>query len=654
MSTSTESAVSPAPGLDTVAELLGGPRLDHLLHRAATAAPERVALRTGEQSVSYAELDRRATAHAALLRRLLGPATDTEPRVVALSAVLDPVFPAAYYGISRAGLVSAVVNPFLREEGLAHVLRTCRAVAAVVTPAVYRRLARVRAGLPQLRVVLLTEADPELPGVPVLPELLAADADTTDGPDTAPGDPDALASVLFTSGTTGAPKAVGLTHRNLTVNAAQTAWAQSVDADAVLLNHLPTFHLMHLNIAVAAAATQVLSTTEDVVDAVREAAAVGATHFYDLPVRLIRLAGDPRLAELSLPAARGVLSGGSALPPDIGAALSRHFGVPVGQGYGLAEASPSTHFDRFDRPRPGSCGQPVPGTECRVVGLDDRAVLPAGEKGEIQIRGPQLMPGYLYQGETIEIDADGWFSTGDVGYVDADGYLWLVDRLKDVFKHDNFLVSPTEIERVLARHPGVAEGVVVDRPDAEHGAVACAIVVRRDPALTEDELTGYVADRVPYYQRLHAVTFVEAVPRSQNGKIQRRDLREFLLRRAPSDHAAADSRTAQSAARADRRPAAMILINHLKVTGDTEEFEKALKDITDFMKTKPGFQSHHLYKSLKNNQYIEMAVWDDNGGHQAALADPAFREKVGKLLQHASADPDMYRLVEEDVRVATA
>jgi long-chain acyl-CoA synthetase len=652
VTTTTGPAVQP--GLEPVAELLGGPRLDHLLRRAATNTPDHVALRAGGRTVSYADLDAQADAYAGLLVRLLGPAADDAPRVVALSAVLSPVFPAAYYGVSRAGLVSAIVNPFLREEGLEHVLRTCRAAAALVTPAVYRRLAPARDRLPHLRVVVLTEADPELPEVPALPALLAAEEPARPAEfDAVPADPDALASVLFTSGTTGAPKAVGLTHRNLTVNAAQTAWAQHVDASAVLLNHLPTFHLMHLNIAVTAGATQVLSTCEDVVDAVREAAEVGATHFYDLPVRLMKLAADPRLAELSLPAARGVLSGGSALPPAVGAALSRHFGIPVGQGYGLAEASPLTHFDRFDRPRPGSCGLPAPGSECRVVGVEDRAVLPAGEKGEIQIRGPQLMPGYLYQGATTEIDAEGWFSTGDVGYVDADGYLWLVDRLKDVFKHDNFLVSPTEIERVLARHPGVAEGVVVDQPDGEHGAVACAIVVRRDPAVTADELTGFVNDQVPYYQRLRSVTFVDAVPRSPNGKIQRRDLREFLLRRAPSASVNPGSGPADRAARADRSSAPMILINHLKVTGDTEEFEKALKEISDFMKTKPGFQSHHLYKSLKANQYIEMAVWDDNGGHQAALGDPIFREKVGALLKHATADPDMYQLVEEDVR-ATA
>ncbi|MEV4636653.1 class I adenylate-forming enzyme family protein [Actinoplanes sp. NPDC049548] len=540
MSTSTRETTSEPAGLDEVADILGGPRLDDLLRRAAGTAPARVALTGTGGTVTYADLDAAVSRCAGALRSLVAPDEDRTP-VVAIGAVLDPVFAVAFYGVSRAGLTSAIVNPLLREEGLRHVLRAGRARVAIVPPELYRRIARIRDDLPDLATVVLTEGAPDLDGVPVLGDLLDAAAVTGEPAAT---DPEAPAAILFTSGTTGAPKAVGLTHRNLTVNAAQTARAQGLDATSVIFNYLPTFHLMHLNIAVTVAATQVLGTDQDVVASVQTAARHGATHYYSLPVRLARLSTDPRLSTTQAPTLQGILSGGSALPPTAAATLSAHFGVPVAQGYGLAEASPSTHFDRFGEHRPGSCGRPVAGTGCRIVHVDDRTVLPAGEKGEIQVRGPQIIRAYLNEPETPVVDPDGWFSTGDVGYIDTDGYLFLVDRIKDVFKCDNWLVAPTEVERVLARHPEVAECVVLDYPDEARGAVAAALVVPRVAgADIADAVTAFVADQVPYYQRLHVVELVDRIPRSQNGKIMRRELRELLLELRPLQSSAEGEET---------------------------------------------------------------------------------------------------------------
>ncbi|WP_269853350.1 class I adenylate-forming enzyme family protein [Streptomyces sp. RPT161] len=505
-------------------------RLDGLVAEAAAGAPGRTALVCGAERITYGELDRRVTVAAVALGTLL-PGTGA---TVAVASVLHPDFAVAYYAASRAGHVAAVVNPLLREEDLLHVLTLSRARLAFVDAALYERLAGVRDRLPGLeQVVLIGDRLPE--GLPALREL----TDTAPGgrvPAEVPTGPDDVACVQFTSGTTGRPKAVRLTHRNLTVNADQITLAHRLDGTSVTVNHLPTFHPMHLNSAVRAAATQVLCTGSQPVHAVTAANEHGATHLYSLPVRLAMLAADPALDELGLRTVTRIASGGSGLPVAAAARLTERFGIPVFQGYGLAETSPLTHSDDPDHPVHGSVGRPVPGTECRVVDVESRAVLPASSVGEVQLRGPQVMKGYLGGPEGTGLEPDGWLTTGDVGRIDDEGRLFLIDRLKDVFKCDNFLVAPSEVELVLGRHPFVRESVVVDLPDAFSGAVAGALIVL-DPSATADgtaeqavaEAVAFVNDRLPYYQHIRQARAVEAIPRSGNGKIQRRLLREQLI-----------------------------------------------------------------------------------------------------------------------------
>ncbi|WP_248958977.1 AMP-binding protein [Sphaerisporangium perillae] len=623
-------SVAEGEPLASIGADIGGPRVDDLLRRAAERAPERPALRAAGGDLTYAELDAEVDRCAAVLAGL-GAGPD---QVVAIAAALAPVFAIGYYAISRAGAVSVPVNPLLRAEGLEHVLRTSGAVVAILTPEVHAVLAPARDRLPLLRHVLLTRPDPEAPEAVVLRERMAR---VTTGPAPAARDAEDVASILFTSGTTGAPKAVRLTHRNLTVNAAQTAHAHGLTADSVIFNYLPTFHLMHLNIATHAGCAQILHADPDVAASTETARRYGVTHYYSLPMRLSRLAADPNLADLRLTGVHAILSGGSALPPPVTARLAGHFGVPVVQGYGLAEASPQTHFDRPAAPVAGSCGPPSAGTGCRVVDVDARHVLPVGDKGEIQVRGPQLMKGYLGEEPSAHLDGEGWFSTGDIGVMDAEGRLFVVDRLKDVFKCDNFLVSPTEIERVLARHPAVADCVVVDRPDEFSGAVACALVVSRDPETGAAELAEFVNGQLPYYQHLRHVELVDAIPRSQNGKIQRRELRALVLDRP--DPTVAPKREARTV---------VTIINKLTVTGDPVEFEQLLGKITSYMKSRPGFVSHRLYRSLKNsNVFVETGEWEDMASHQQAMMGSGFQEILPELIKHATADIDLYQTVEE-------
>ncbi|WP_282685741.1 MULTISPECIES: class I adenylate-forming enzyme family protein [unclassified Streptomyces] len=500
--------------------------LDGLLRLTAAAVPDRAALITPEGMLRYAELDALVDGAA----RVLAEAAVGPGAVVGVVSALTPAFAVAYYGTVRARCVVAIINPFLRGDALAHILGSASVTVVVAPPEHSARVEEVRDRLEGPLTVLSPE------------DILGAGYGTPlGGPLPEPGD---MACAQFTSGTTGAPKTVRLTHRNLVANATQIAAVHGLDSTSVTVNHLPLFHPMHLNSAVRAGATQVLVPDADPAQAVGAANRHTASHYYSLPVRLAHLAADPRLPQFRLKSVRAVFSGGSALLPTPARVLSEHFGIPFVQGYGLAETSPLTHCQRPADPVPGSVGRAVPGTEHRIVDIETRSPVPPGSTGEVQVRGPQVMAGYA--GDTLPaVDENGWFSSGDVGREDARGNLFLTDRIKDVFKYENWVVAPTEIEEALVRHPLVDDCAVVDRPDPAYGAVAHGLLVL-SPRAREAEPSeggpggapGSVLERIreqvnrslPYYQRLRYVETADSIPRSPNGKILRRVLREQLAR----------------------------------------------------------------------------------------------------------------------------
>ncbi|MFD7735177.1 class I adenylate-forming enzyme family protein [Kitasatospora phosalacinea] len=503
---------------------------DAMLAASAANHPARIALRAGARRISYGVLDTMVSRCAALLRGHV----DRPGTVVALTSLLSPDFVVGYYGVLRSGNTAAPINPFLREEQLAHVLGESGTEIALVDAATAARIHAVRDRLPALREIVVLGPRPagaERVGR-TLREVLAeiGTAAPGDGPAQSAAGPDDLACLHFTSGTTGAPKTVMLSHRNVTVNAAQVAQAHRISGGSVVLNHLPTFHPMHMNSAILAGATQLLCAAPDPAASVGLANEYGATHYYSLPPRLAALAGSDRLPELRLETVRVIASGGSALPAAAAHRLAEHFGVPVIQGYGLAETSPLTHSDDLSDWLPGTVGRTVADTECRIVDVDSRAVLDTGSAGEVQVRGPQVMLGYAGESVPSSIDEQGWLSTGDVGQIGSDGRLTLIDRLKDVFKRDNWLVSPTAVERVVGNHPDVRECVVLDHPDPSCGAVATAFVVLTEQAAADPDraLKAVAAEAnatMPYYQHLEHLEAVESIPRSPNGKVPRRELR---------------------------------------------------------------------------------------------------------------------------------
>lgn len=376
-------AESPAglPGPDTT--------LDDLLRRGAARHPRRIALRASYGDITYAELDAMADACARALRGLLGGTGG----VIAVAAPLHPDFVVAFQGALRSGHTVAPINPALSDEELAHLLGASKARMVFVTDDMVAAVRRARPSLADIVEATLVGpgAVTDANDIRTLDDLIAAYEVRGDRVASRSPAPDDIACVLFTSGTTGPPKGALLTHRNLVVNAAQVAGAHEVDEGSVVLNHLPKYHLMHMNSALHAGATQVLCASKDPVEAVRLAGQSGATHYYSIPMRLHLLAADPRLARTAVPTLRAVASGGSALGAEASRTLADHLGVPVFQGYGLAESSPLTHSATPRDPAPGTVGRVVAATECRIVSTDSGQVLGPDELGEIQVRGPQVM-----------------------------------------------------------------------------------------------------------------------------------------------------------------------------------------------------------------------------------------------------------------------
>ncbi|MFE2139730.1 class I adenylate-forming enzyme family protein [Streptomyces sp. NPDC059466] len=366
---------------------------------------------------------------------------------------------------------------------------------------------------------------------------------------------DAVACLQFAPDGAGRLKSVRLTHRNLVAGAAQTALAHRLGAASVAFNHLPQYHAVHLNSAVHAGARQVLCTDPDPFGALAEAARAEATHYYGLPARLHRLADDPRLAtgRAHLPGRHlsAIHVSGGALAPERARVLRDALRVSVLQGYGLTEVfTLSHHQPPGSRPGLGAGGVPLPGTECRVVVPGSTRPAPVWSTGEVQIRGPQLSPGPADSPGPAARDADGWLSTGDTGYLDADGGLHLVDAHRSVFTCDDALVAPSVVERVIGQDPRVAECIVADWPDPARGALVWAGVVLREapegdapggaPDVLDvlDSVAEQANARLGPGEQIRRLEALDAVPRRPGGRPARRELRLRLHALAAGEAAA--------------------------------------------------------------------------------------------------------------------
>ncbi|MFF5183820.1 4-coumarate--CoA ligase family protein [Streptomyces sp. NPDC000345] len=453
--------------------------------------------------------------------------------VLALHSPNTVAFPLAFYAATRAGASVTTVHPLATAEEFAKQLADAKARWIVtVSPFLQTalRAAELAGGVQEIFVC------DSAPGHRSLIDMLASAAPE---PQVHIDPAQDVAALPYSSGTTGVPKGVMLTHRQIATNLAQLDPAITAGPGDRILAVLPFFHIYGLtalmNAPLRQGATVVVLPRFDLETFLAAIQTHRITGLYVAPPIVLALAKHPAVAQYDLSSLKYVISAAAPLDADLAAACADRLNLPpVGQAYGMTELSPGTHVVPLDAMRDapaGTVGKLVAGTEMRIVSLADPGKdLGVGEEGEILIRGPQVMKGYLGRPDATAamIDDDGWLHTGDVGRVDDDGWLFVVDRVKELIKYKGFQVAPAELEALLLTHPAVADAAVIGAHDADGNEVPHAFVVRQPsaPDLSEGEIAMYVAERVAPYKRVRHVTFVDAVPRAASGKILRRRLRE--------------------------------------------------------------------------------------------------------------------------------
>jgi acyl-CoA synthetase (AMP-forming)/AMP-acid ligase II len=503
------------------------------------------------QSVSYAELDTATRRIAAGLAEAGVAPGD----VVALHSPNSIGYPAAFYAITRAGATVTTVSSLATPADLASQLRDSGA-RWIITVSAFLPTARQAAeavsctAAPICEIFTCDRAE----GHRSLLDLARSTA-----PEPSPAvDPATDVAVLpYSSGTTGTAKGVMLTHRNIATNLAQLNALRRTEPGERIIAVLPFFHMYGItalmNSPLRAGATVVVLPRFDIQQFLQTLQDQRVEVIYAAPPIVLALAKHPAVDDYDLSSLRYLVSSAAPLDADLAAACCRRLGIDaIAQAYGMTELSPACHLVPLDEPSPppGAVGRLLPSTEMRVVRLgdasSDSADLPAGETGELLIRGPQVMKGYFGRRSETEatIDEDGWLHTGDIGYVDGRGYLHVVDRVKELIKYKGYQVAPAELEAVLLAHPGIADAAAIGVKGADGEEIPKAFVVLSPGStLTEQQVIDYVAGQVAPYKKVRAVEFLDVVPKSAAGKILRRVLRD----RVPAQPGALDGTPASAA-----------------------------------------------------------------------------------------------------------
>lgn len=352
-----------------------------------------------------------------------------------------------------------------------------------------------------------------------------------------------LAVMPYSSGTTGRPKGVMLTHFNLVSNLRQFSGAVPLRTEDVMVNIAPLYHatgLSFLTGILGVGGTMVLMRKFELETWLALNERYRATLLFGPPPVVLAVAKSPLWDKFRLDSLQWMLCGAAPLGADLQESFERRTGLLLRQGYGMTESTSPTSLSPTDpaKRKLGSCGHLLPSCEARVVDIVDGRELAAGETGEIWLRGPHIMKGYWNQPEATKqaMPGDGWMRTGDIGYFDPDGCVFIVDRLKEFIKYKGYQVAPAELEDVLQSHPGVQDAAVIGAPDEVAGEIPMAFVVTKENFVPDaTELMQYAAARVAPYKKIRAVEFVAEIPKSPTGKILRRVLKERLrARRAAS------------------------------------------------------------------------------------------------------------------------
>lgn len=532
-----------------------------MLAESAASHPDATALVFMNARLSYRELaDEVARMAAALTGLGAGPGTR-----IAIQLPNLPQTVIAYFATLSVGARVVMTNPLYVEREIEHQWRDANCTIAVVSDFLYdRRIRAIRDRLPiehyiiasipeYLRFPLnllaplkLRRATPPLiarvapaDGVHLMRKLIRATSPAALRADASIED-DAV--LQYTGGTTGTSKGAILTHRNLSCNVQQMeAWFPQLGRGTeVFLSCLPFFHVfgltVSLNFPVALAATMVLvANPRDITGMLRAIAKHRVTIFPGVPAMYNAISNHPEAARADLGSVKACVSGSAPLPREVAERFERLTGGRIAEGFGLTETSPVTHCNPILGQRKiGSIGLPLPETDCEIRDLEqDARTLPAGEPGELVIRGPQVMKGYHNRpDETATVLRDGWLHTGDIARVDEEGYFYIVGRKKDMILSSGYNVYPDEIDDVLVAHPAVLEAASIGVPDEKRGeSIKSFVVLKPGASATADELIAHCRSQLAPYKAPREIEFRQELPKSTVLKVLRRELREEEIRR---------------------------------------------------------------------------------------------------------------------------
>lgn len=516
---------------------------DYLFGNLDEADADRIALvdaKSGDET-TYRDMIARIDAFAgALAARGIGVGD-----VVGLLAPNSSTFAVAFHGILRSGATATTINALFTGKDVTKQLGDAKAKALITVSAL--RAAAIEGaasvGLTDDAVIVLDGPGASADGHPNADDLLRP---ALPAPEVSFDPGTHLAVLPYSSGTTGNPKGVMLTHRNLTANVAQIRPLQGMQHDDRILAVLPFFHIygmtVLLNAAMHARARLVIMPSFDLAEFLGNIQKYSCSYAFIAPPVAVALAKHPVVDSYDLSSLRGIMSGAAPLDEELGHAVTRRLKCQLVQGYGMSELSPVSHVTPFDGGKElvgstaplSSCGWTVPNAVSKIVDSETGAEIdpPASglsETGELWFKGPNVMAGYLGNDEATRgtIDDDGFLHTGDVARVDSTGCVYIVDRLKELIKYKGYQVPPAELEAVLLTHPGIADAAVVGATDSESGEeIPKAFVVKLSGAeLTEAQVMEFVAGQVAPYKKVRQVAFIDAIPKSASGKILRKDLR---------------------------------------------------------------------------------------------------------------------------------